>query len=188
MNWKRSCRKWALAYLAVYQFPGQWASMFYYKKFYFSKMLHLVTILTRKESLLKVVAVWSKFDRRPEEHSVGRSLGGRLWAVCRVLVYVHVCCNFYFFIWVSFGLCEENKAPWRFQAMNEWQPPNLRRSRSICVTKYVKRDPIRRTSLSTDFHKNQSNGSVETPISQVRFHALWFLYLLTYKQHCFFME
>ena len=59
------------------------------------------------------------------------------------------------------------------RAMNEWrQPPNLRRSRSICVTKYVKRDPIRRTSLSTDFHKNQCNGSVvETPISQVGFHC-----------------
>ena len=65
-----------------------------------------------------------------------------------------------------------------FRAMNEWrQPPNLRRSRSICVTKYVKRDPIRRTSLSTDFHKNQCNGSVvETPISQVGFHCFVYSY------------
>ena len=74
-----------------------------------------------------------------------------------------------------------------FRAMNEWrQPPNLRRSRSICVTKYVKRDPIRRTSLSTDFHKNQCNGSVvETPISQVGFHCFVYSYFL----HCVrFME
>lgn len=41
----------------------------------------------------------------------------------------------------------------------------------------MKRDPIRRTSLSTDFHKNQCNGSVvETPISQVGFHCFVYSY------------
>ena len=113
-----------------------------------------------------------------------------LWAVCRVLVYVHVCCccNFYFSVWVSFWALQRKQGSLTFfEAMNEWrQPPNLRRSRSICVTKYVKRDPIRRTSLSTDFHKNQCNGSVvETPISQVGFHCFVYSYFL----HCVrFME
>ena len=56
----------------------------------------------------------------------------------------------------------------------EWQgqppkPPNLRRSRSICVTKYVKPSPIRRTSLTIDSHNKQNYGCDETPISQVRF-------------------